>query len=256
MRYALKVAYDGKVFHGFARQPNLVTVEGEVIRILQDHNIITTTQDAMFRSASRTDKGVSALGNVVAFNTFRRINLDDLHDLNTDSSSIYFYGIKEVNDSFYPRHAKMRWYRYYLKVNADMDKDVFLKAAAVFTGTHDFSNFARVETFRSPVRKIENIIVEWIRKGFIVIDFYAQNFLWQQVRRIVAAMKKVGEGLMDVEMVSYALTHPEKKVDFGVASAEPLILMDVFYDFEFEYQNDASHRLTALEKRIVNSLEQ
>ncbi|HEC95197.1 MAG TPA: tRNA pseudouridine(38-40) synthase TruA, partial [Thermoplasmatales archaeon] len=95
MRYALKVAYDGKVFHGCARQPNLVTVEGEVIRIRQDHNMITTTQDAMFRSASRTDKGVSALGNVVAFNTFRRIKLDDLHDLNIDSNSIYFYGIKE-----------------------------------------------------------------------------------------------------------------------------------------------------------------
>ncbi|HID25025.1 MAG TPA: tRNA pseudouridine(38-40) synthase TruA [Thermoplasmata archaeon] len=251
MRYALKVAYDGKVFHGFARQPNLVTVEGEIIRILQDHNIITVPQDAMFRSASRTDKGVSALGNVVAFNTFRRIELNNLHDLNNSSSNIYFYGTKEVNNIFYPRHAKMRWYRYYLKVNADMDKDVFLKAAVVFTGTHDFSNFARVETHRSPVRKIENIVVEWVKDDFVVIDFYAQNFLWQQVRRIVAAMKKVGEGLVDVRTLNYTLTHPGKRFDFGVAPAESLILMDVFYDFEFEYQKDASHRLKTLEKKIV-----
>ena len=69
MRLAFKFAYDGRKFSGYARQPNLQTIEGELIKTLIQHGFIKDTKQSHFRSASRTDKGVSALGNVIAFNT-------------------------------------------------------------------------------------------------------------------------------------------------------------------------------------------
>ena len=40
MRIALKFAYDGRNFHGYARQPQLKTVEGEIIKALIKHGFI------------------------------------------------------------------------------------------------------------------------------------------------------------------------------------------------------------------------
>ena len=253
MRYALKFTYYGKGFHGFARQPNVLTVEGEIIRVLKENNIISSAKESVFRSASRTDKGVSAFGNVVAFNTMKRMEVDDLKDLNSDLNDIYFYGLKHVSEGFYPRYARMRWYRYYMRVD-DLDTNRFLRAAVLFTGTHDFSNFARVEKHRSPVRRIENIVVEETENDVVTVDFFAQSFLWQQVRRMVAAMEKVGMNALDEKRMEYALTHGEERVDFGIANAESLVLVDVLYDIDFEVNEEVSGCLKEIEKRIVRSL--
>ena len=60
MRVAVKIAYNGKQFLGYARQPLLKTVEGDIIQNLEKKGIINSAKEALFRSASRTDKGVSA----------------------------------------------------------------------------------------------------------------------------------------------------------------------------------------------------
>ena len=81
-------------------------------------------KNLFFRSAGRTDKDVSALGNVVAFNTDtskKRI----LNDLSNEFSSILVYGIKGVEPEFNPRYAKFRQYRYYPPVaNLGIEKIV------------------------------------------------------------------------------------------------------------------------------------
>ena len=148
MRIALKFAYDGHIFHGYARQPGLKTVEGEIISILVREEYIKNAKDSIFRSSSRTDKGVSALGNVIAFNTDKPID-NILKQINTKTEEILFYGIKEVEPDFYPRYAKQRIYRYYLK-NNNFDMEKIISAASLFTGTHNFSNFARVEEGKNP----------------------------------------------------------------------------------------------------------
>jgi len=251
--YAIKIAYDGRDFHGFARQPNVETVEGKILEILKDNDLIKDARSSKFRYASRTDKGVSALGNVIAFNSLKKIELDNLKRLSVEN--IYFYGLKEVENNFYPRYAKMRWYRYYLKIDADMDMERFLKTASLFTGTHDFSNFARIERNKNPVRKIENILISWIKRDIIAIDFYAQTFLWQQVRRMVIAMEKVAGGLIDKGTVKNALSNPRKKIDLGIAPAQQLILKDVFYDFEFDIEREVHSRSKKIEKRMISSLD-
>jgi len=251
MRIAVKFAYDGSKFYGYARQPRLKTVEGEIIKTLFQHGIIEDTKKSRFRSASRTDKGVSALGNVVAFNT-DFIRADILQKLNEDLTDIIVYGTACVDAEFYPRYAKRRSYRYYLK-RKDLEIDKILSAAASFTGEHNFSNFARVEESKDPIRIIDNVVVAE-KDDFLIVDFYAQTFLWHQIRRIISAVEKVGSGKLEEERIIEALCSPDKKVDFGLASAEPLILKDIVYDFDFEYDKNYLKTLNDLENRIAESL--
>lgn len=251
MRIALKFAYNGQNFYGYARQPTLKTVEGEVIKILIKHGFIDDTKESRFLSASRTDKGVSALCNVVAFNS--NYNSKQILDyFKKESGEIIFYGISNVDEDFNPRYAKSRFYRYYiLKQNLDVEK--ITKTLAAFTGTHDFTNFARIESFKNPVRKIENIVLTE-SKDYLIVDFFAPNFLWNQIRRIISAVKKVGSGKIDKQEVVEALINPEKVADFNLASAHPLLLKNIFYDFDFEYKSNYLDELDKLENKVFSSL--
>jgi len=251
MHIAVKFAYDGRKYFGFARQPNLKTIEGEILTVLIRNGLIDDVITSQFRYTSRTDKGVSALGNVIAFNT-DSIKNNIIKKLNSDLKDIFFYGMKEIESDFFPRHAKRRSYRYYFR-RKNLELDKMLSTAAFFTGEHNFSNFARVEEFKDPHRIIDNIIVTE-NNDFFVIDFYAQTFLWHQIRRIISAMEKVGMGKLEEEQIIEALNNPDKKVDFGIAPAAPLILKDIMYDFSFEYEKYYLKTLNDLEKRIVNSL--
>ena len=109
MRCALKFGYNGIGFFGYARQPNLRTVEGEIIKILTKEDLIEDAKRSFFRSASRTDKDVSSLGNVVSFNSDFNKNqiLSSLSDVSED---IIFYdsiGAKsnDIISSTYGKYA-------------------------------------------------------------------------------------------------------------------------------------------------------
>ncbi|MDI6917322.1 MAG: tRNA pseudouridine(38-40) synthase TruA [Thermoplasmatales archaeon] len=241
MRVALKFAYDGKSFFGYARQPKLRTVENEIINAFEKTKIVYEN----FGSASRTDRGVSALGNVVAFNT--DFTGDIVSALNANVSDIWFYGIAKTDESFNPRYAKERWYRYFL-FNSGADVDKMKKASKLFAGVHDFTNFARIEN-RNPVRKINSLKIK--EKGnFIIIDIRAESFLWSMVRRIVSALEKVGKKEIKIDVIKDAL-ETRKRFDFGSAKPEGLILIDVRYGFDFETDKRAMERIRqALSKRL------
>jgi tRNA pseudouridine38-40 synthase len=247
MRYALKFGYHGKNFSGYARQPGLRTVEGEIVKALKKTTMIVDEKDANFQTASRTDKGVSACGNVLAFDTNFR---DDeiISALNANLEEIWFYGIKEVESSFNSRHAKLRWYRYYL-FGEGVDLRSLEEYAKIFLGMHDFSNFARIEEGKNPARTIETIEITK-ENEFITLDFKAQSFLWQMIRRIVKAMMDAEKGKLSLDDLKNAL-EGKTGADFGIASAEPLILMDVRYDLDFNIDGIKLKNLkTTLEKSL------
>jgi tRNA pseudouridine38-40 synthase len=251
MRFALKFAYDGREFHGYARQPKLRTIEGELIKALIKYGIIEDTNESSFRSGSRTDKGVSSLGNVVAFNTnFSKLEI--LGNLSKEFTDIVAYGISDVDSKFFPRYARFRHYRYYLK-NKSLDFDKIVSTASCFTGEHDFSNFARVESFKDPVRVMDNIVVD-SQDDLLFIDFFGQTFLWNQIRRIVSVLIKAGHNEIEKSKVVEALANPYKHVDFGLAPSDPLILMDVVYDFDFECDKDLLKKAMYIEKDIISSI--
>jgi tRNA pseudouridine38-40 synthase len=250
MRVAVKFAYNGIQYHGYARQPNLGTIEGSIIDLLTNEGLFVNPKDAKFRSASRTDKGVSALGNVISFDLNDKAPLI-LSELNTNKD-IVFYGYRIVENDFYPRYANLRIYRYYLhKEKIDFDK--VINSLSLFIGTHDFSNFARIEPYKNPLRTIENITIEEIQ-DFYVIDFYAQTYLWHQIRRIISAIKNVNQGKIKDEDIIHALKQPEKKIDFGVASPEPLVLKDIEYSFSFKIDKKEEKKVMKLESFLVDQI--
>jgi tRNA pseudouridine38-40 synthase len=252
MRIAIKLAYNGKKHHGFARQPNVETVEEKIIKALIKNRLIEGTVESKFRYASRTDKGVSALCNVIAFNT-RSTKKNILKDLSFEYEDIVFFGIKRVELEFNPRYAKLRIYRYYLPKDF-IDIESAMTTAGMFTGEHDFSNFARLEPNKNPVRTINNIVFTDIG-NFICVDFSAQTFLWHQIRRIIYSILRIETGKLKKDQIKNALNNPNKRVDFGLAPAELLILKDIIYDFDFENDENLLYQLNELEKRIINNLD-
>ena len=229
-RAAVKIAYDGNSFMGSQRQPGHYTVEGEAIKSLQKIGAIDSLPRSRFKAASRTDRGVSALGNVVAFDT----DFDEgqlIRALNGVSSDVYYYGIANVPISFSPRRASGRWYRYVLP-SKGIDLDMVFTAATLLQGKHDYRSFCKNDD-RTTVRALKELRVLPLG-SYLVIDFKAREFLRNMVRRMVAALESVGTGTSTISDVEQALEG--KEVSFGLASPENLCLMDIEYQFDFEIQ--------------------
>ncbi len=223
MRVALKIAYDGRKFYGHQRQPDRRTVEGECLAALRSARILTDPREAFFRSASRTDRGVSALGNVIAFDTAFRPE-PAVGAFNDRARDVWAWAAAEVPDSFHPRHARERWYRYVLLERVPEGR--LREAAQLFVGTHDFRSFCS-EPLASPFTLD---CVEVSRAGHAtLVDVRARSFRRGMVRRIVAGMLAAARG--DAQEVRATLAGVRH--DFGSVPPEPLVLMDVGYDFEF-----------------------
>ena len=217
MRIAIKIAYDGRRFHGFAVQPEKRTVEGEILKRLKKTGII----EGKIQYASRTDKGVSAMGNVLSFNCRGNVLkvLENMED-------IWLMGYARVDEKFNPRYCKSKTYRYYL-YNDGYNLKEMEKVAKLFVGEHDFSSFARMDS-RNPVREIYEIKVKK-KDEVIIFDFKGKSFLWNQIRRMMGAIIMAGMEKVDEKTIKEAL-HGKKRINFGVAPPQNLALLDVEYD--------------------------
>lgn len=226
-RIAIKLAYDGTGFMGFQRQPQGETVEGSLVRALSKVGAISSARECGYRSSSRTDRGVSALGNIVSIRT--SFPLGQLCSaINSEMEDVWAFSAVEVADEFNPRGARQRWYRYHLP-RAGQDMTVLEEVARRFEGVHDFSAYARKDD-RNPMRKIDSITVSEAEM-FTLIDFRAESFLWNMVRRVVWMMNEGSCGRMDLESIG-----PEARkrpVRVGLAPPEYLVLMDIDCGVEF-----------------------
>jgi len=225
MRVALKIAYDGRAFYGHQRQPDRRTVEGECLAALRAGKVLRDSNESFFRSASRTDRGVSAVGNVIAFDSAFRADAV-VGVLNDHTRDVWAWAYAEVPAQFHPRHAVERWYRYHLY--DDLPLDALREVGALFLGDRDFRSF----TSEPPTGPFALNRLDVARDGdAIVIDIRAGSFRRGMVRRIGAAMIAFAEGKVPLDEVRAALAGARR--DFGVAPAEPLFLMDVSYGFPF-----------------------
>lgn len=225
MRVALKIAYDGSAFFGHQRQPDRRTVEGECLAALRVGEIVQDPHAAFFRSASRTDRGVSAIGNVIAFDSSLRADAV-VGAFNDYARGVWAWAYSEVPSTFHPRHAVERWYRYHLY--EDASTDALREAASLFPGEHDFRSF----TSEQPTGRLTLNRVDVAREGdAIVIDVRAPSFRRGMVRRIVAAMAASARGNVKLDSIRAALEGTRH--DFGSVPARPLFLMDVAYPFPF-----------------------
>jgi tRNA pseudouridine38-40 synthase len=175
--------------------------------------------------AGRTDSGVHARGQVIAFTYTGRLKRRELERALVAllPRDIGLSSLKKVDRGFKPRYrAKWREYRYFvwngpqsplrersaLGVRDPLDVKQMSRAAKVFVGTHDFSAFGGVD--RQPVRTIHSVRInrQAQREGqWIAIEVVGNAFLRQMVRRMVAALLRVGHGRATAADVAAALAN-------------------------------------------------
>ncbi|WP_067047475.1 tRNA pseudouridine(38-40) synthase TruA [Methanofollis ethanolicus] len=229
MRLAFRIGYWGDDFYGSQVQPNVRTVEGDVIAACKEIGLFANPKEARFAFAGRTDRGVHAAGQVCAFTTAEpeRAVAALRFELPAD---IWTTGWAEVHDHFSPRkEAAARTYRYYF-VEHPGDTAAMDDAAQEFVGEHDFSLFSR-QSERTPVRRIMAAHVA-DEDGFCVFTVTAESFLWNMVRCMAFALAAVGRGEIDAGGIR-ALLAGEGAARVPAAPPGGLILIDVAYPFSF-----------------------
>jgi tRNA pseudouridine38-40 synthase len=242
-KVALKVAYIGTDFHGFQRQPDFKTVEGELIDALKNANLIDNLKDSGYAIAGRTDRGVHALGNVVSFRTPEEVVINQINDFLP--KTIRILAKAGVRFGFKPRFAKSRHYRYVIVNRARLDVNKIKDASKIIKGTHDFSNFSK-RSERNPVRTIEDIEIS-TDNNILMIDVIGESFLWNMVRKIAAVLFLVGNGELSISKLQ-TFFNPSNSAAIAPMPPEGLILMDTFYEgITFKYDEYAKNKfLSAL----------
>ncbi len=238
---ALKLAYDGTKFYGTNPQPDRRTVHSEFLRAARKAGVKLSNPAGGVPFASRTDRGVSALGNCVRA-TVR--DPQETHQvvpaLNGTLSDAAVMAAAPVPASFHPRRARARGYTYHRHHEGANDERLISKAASLFVGQHDFSAFSRHDpsvagrpgAYESA---IESVRVE--REGTAVaITIQGSRFWWNMVRRIVPALEAYARGQVELEDLRRMLEGgPAVPAAQRLAPPEPLLLEDVLYeDVPFE----------------------
>ena len=222
VRLAFRVSYLGSRFYGSQMQASSRTVEGEFVAACRRLSLFDDWREAGFLFAGRTDRGVHATGQVVAFTTSAPDRA--IRAINTRlPPDCWCTGYAGVSPQFHPRFdGRSRTYRYYY-AERPQDIESMKIAACDFVGTHNFSGFARVEG-RNPLRTILRIsVVE--TDGFVCLEVTAESFLWHQVRSMAAALLLVGNGEADTDSIVRLLTSAGER-PLQPAPAEGLILYD------------------------------
>jgi len=243
MKVALKIAYIGTNYSGSQSQPGRRTVEGELKKGLVALGVIS--EGAKVEFSGRTDAGVHALGQVVAFKPLSE-KLAEPRVINSKlPDDLWAYAKADVSDDFDPRRdATGRAYRYILYA-PEVVEERATEGAKLFIGKHDFSNFATIESNKSPIRTVSTLDIS--RHGDLYfIDVWADSFLWNMVRKIVTGLTMVGSGERDLEWLERLLKPDEYREGIPPAPPLGLYLMRVDYtDLEFvneKYSMERVHR--------------
>ena len=113
----------------------------------------------------------------------------------------------------------------------EIDEILFIDACKVIIGTHNFSNFCKLEDNKNPIRTIDKCEPWYSSDGRIIgVLICSEAFLWNQVRRLSAAITGVAVGRINLETLKSALDEPDVLVDLGRAQSNGLILWSIEHE--------------------------
>ncbi len=237
---AYRLAYDGRPYHGFQRQPDVQTVEGQLFAALEALDIIETDETPpSYAAAGRTDAGVSAVAQTVSFEapdwlTPRALN----SELPTP---IQAWAHTTVPESFHATHNPIeREYTYFLYADG-LDESRTQKAVNALSGEHDFHNLTPESRGTRRTLSID-LAVE---SPFFVLTLRAGGFARQLVRRIVSLVAEIGRSETPFERIDRVLSPEPLSGPEGIspAPAYPLVLTAVVYPHQtFEADPEATAR--------------
>lgn len=241
-RYRATVEYDGTDFLGYQIQAKGRTVQGELEECLKR----ITRSAVRVEGAGRTDAGVHATGQVIAFNVAWRHTLEDLHRaLNaTLPHDIVISNLKVTGTAFNPRFSAVSrtyhyqivnqpWpsvlqHRYAFHVSQNLNVVAMNEASQNLVGSRDFASFGKPPQGDNTVRNV--IEAKWYVKGSqLTYSITANAFLYRMVRTIVGTLMQIGLGRLAVNDITDILEARDLTQSAPPAPAHGLCLVKVIY---------------------------
>ncbi|CAN6674871.1 tRNA pseudouridine(38/39) synthase [Trichomonascus vanleenenianus] len=265
-KIAIRFAYVGWNYHGLAVQTSsdpeeVPTVEHQILAVLHRTRLIPTmdVSDCEFSRCGRTDRGVSALRQVISLRVRSVLSKEDQQDPSKDSKELdYLHILNNLlpadirayeiclrpGDEFDARFSCISRHYKYLFLTEGLDIEAMNKAAGYFLGEHDFRNFCKVD----PSKQISNfkrtvmaasIVPHESIPSMVYFDLKGTAFLWHQVRSMIAVLFMVGQKLEAPEMVRDLLDmskYPRRPV-YEMAADFPLVLYDCEFPPDMEWKS-------------------
>jgi tRNA pseudouridine38-40 synthase len=255
-RYQVILAYDGSHFKGFQRQAKARSVQGVVEAALRK----LSWQGSSILAAGRTDTGVHATGQVIAFELdWKHDPQDLLTALNSQlPNDVVAREVRQVCPSFHPRYdASWRKYSYRIycqpvrepllesyawRVWPAVNLDALQEAAQPLPGTHDFGAFGTPPHSGGSTNRVV-LQADWKKEApYLIFEITGQAFLYHMVRHIVFMQVMIAQGKLTIEELKHALNtgidfrnradqvrSPTSRLVHGLAPAQGLILAEVQY---------------------------
>lgn len=235
MNIKLTIEYDGTDFSGFEIQPKKRTVREEIeSAILQ-----VTGEKIKVCCASRTDKGVHALAQVVNFRTISRLAPSDLkRAINANlPKDIYVKNAVRVSDEFHARYsAKGKVYLYSIlreksplrrnyvwEYRFRLNFDALREILPLFCGRYNFKRFAKRDEGICEIRRFEI----WKKGDEVHFKVEGDRFLHKQVRMMIGTALLFARGKIDREIIVRMLNGGEGMT--ALAPASGLYLKEIIY---------------------------
>jgi tRNA pseudouridine38-40 synthase len=259
-RYRAILAYDGTAYQGWQRlgedDPGL-SIQGTVEAALAK---VCGGQQVEVIGAGRTDAGVHATGQVIAFDVVWKHDDDDLLRainalLPTD---IALQRLERSAPGFHPRYdASSRTYQYFVyeaqirqpmmarmswwvrpPIHTRLDLDKMNWAAAKLLGVHDFASFGAPPQGENTTRQVfqSEWFIETPTQGTRLLSYCieANAFLYHMVRSIVATLVDVGLDKMTITEFIEAFQAKDRGRIGKLAPPHGLTLIEVSYDYDSE----------------------
>ena len=241
MRYFIDLSYNGRAYHGWQIQPDVVTVQSELNHALS--TVLRVPLECM--GAGRTDTGVHAKRMVAHFDFDKQIDpIDLVYKLNVYlPKDIHVNTIKGVHADVHARFdALSRTYIYEISKTKDafnylnahtyalpLDIDLMNQAAKILFEYTDFQCFSKVKT-DVKTYNCDIMQAKWIVKNdelhFVIT---ANRFLRNMVRAIVGTMINIGLGKMDIDGLHTIIQSKNRREAGFSVPAQGLYLTNIEY---------------------------
>lgn len=208
---------------------------------LVDAGVASSVDAARMMVASRTDRGVHAVGNALALDS-AMAGGTLLRAFRSIAPDVFFTHARAVEPGFIPRRATRRVYRYF-EPRAGRSIDRWRAAARLLEGTLDVRSFGRGLPGDAPThRTVER--VEVVEEGELLrVEVAAPSFVWGMVRKIVSALRSYDAGTLSESRLRGAI-EGRLRLSLPLAEPERLVLWEVEYpgSWEFERRLGSSRR--------------
>ena len=250
-RFSLKIEYDGSLYHGWQKQIDTKTIQGEIEQAF--YNLIGKKINVV--GSGRTDKGVHAycqIAHVDLERDWRPEKLEGALNFFLKNVPISILEVKSVENSFHARFSAIyRIYEYkilirkaplvlqknrYWHIWRNLNVSNMIEATNFLIGTHDFTTFrSSICQSISPIKTIDQICIkEEIKEEekIIVFQFKARSFLHNQVRSIVGSLEKVGSLKWEPKYIKQILKEKNRQRCGPLAPPDGLYLKKIVYPFK------------------------